>query len=230
MKKVLIAEPLHPLLRDERSFLDRSDVQVYLAATSDEALEIHRADRVDLIISRSDLPGMDSDLFCRTLRQDAAYGAVPLIMACPDVAGSVKPGSRCKPDVVLPEPVHPVILIAKAREYLRMPSRESIRVTLQAAVDVRAPHGAPFACRAGNISSTGMLIETDRILQEGLALACRFYLPVARLVEAQGKIVRFIERSPGSDSRQYGLLFTSLAPEMRERITAYVRESAAGSG
>ena len=45
MKKVLIAQDIHGLLESGDTFLSRKDISVFVAATNDELLGLHRAQR-----------------------------------------------------------------------------------------------------------------------------------------------------------------------------------------
>ena len=47
MKKILIAQEIIDILQQKNSFLERADMLVLAAASNDEALAIHRAERAD---------------------------------------------------------------------------------------------------------------------------------------------------------------------------------------
>lgn len=227
MKKVLIAHELHALLEQDRSFLDRTDMQVFVAATNDEVLNIHRAERVDLIISKLDLPGMASENLYGLIREDAVLRTVSTIMGCANTPEAIKKSSHCRVNAVLLEPLHPVLIMAKAQQLLDIAARESIRVLLGVVIDGRFGEEA-FYCRTKNISSTGMMIETRKRLVEGARLTCQFYLPDATKIQASGKIVRIIQQTSGGGDQQYGLMFTDIAPETKQLLADYVESSRRG--
>jgi DNA-binding response OmpR family regulator len=221
MKKVLIAHELHSLLEQDRSFLERTDIQVFLAATNDEVLNIHRAERVDLIIAKLDLPGMDSEKLYGLIREDAILRTVSTILCCTNASAAIKQSSRCRVNAVLLEPVHSVLLVAKAQQLLDIAARESIRVLLGLVIDGRSG-GEAFYCRTKNISATGMMIETRKHLVEGARLTCQFYLPDATKIQTAGKIVRIIQQTSGAEDHQYGLMFTDIDPEIKQRLAGFV--------
>ncbi len=227
MKKALIAKDIHALLEQDRTFLDRTDVQVFTAATNDEVLRIHRAERVDLIMTRLDLPGMASEELFRLIREDPSLRTVSVIMACANTPEAIKESSRCRVNAVLLDPLHALLLMAKAQQLLNIAAREAIRVLLGVIVDGRFGEEA-FYCRSKNISASGMLIETRRRLAEGTRLSCQFYLPDATKIDATGKIIRIIEYTPGEDGHQYGLMFTDIAPEARKRLAEFVESARNG--
>jgi len=228
MKKVLIAQELHALLEQDRSFLDRTDMQVLVAATNDEVLAFHRAEQVDLIISKLDLPGIASEKLYGLIREDAALRTVSTILCCANTPEAIKKSSHCSVNAVLLEPLHPVLLMAKAQQLLDIAARENIRVLLGVVIDGRFGEEA-FYCRTKNISATGMMIETRKRLVEGARLTCQFYLPDATRIQTSGKIVRIIQQTSGDGELQYGLMFTDIAPETKQLLAGYVESSRQGS-
>jgi len=228
MKKVLIAQDLHSLLEQDHSFLDRTDLQVFVAATSDEMLATHRAERVDLILSKLDLPGMSGERLFGLIREDAELRTVSAIMCCANTPEAIKSSSQCRVNAVLLEPLHPVLIMAKAQQLLDIAARESIRVLLGVVVDGHFGEEA-FYGRTKNISASGMMIETRKRLAEGARLMCQFYLPDAIRIQASGKIVRIIQQTSSNGDQQYGLMFTDIASETRQLISDFVESSRQGS-
>jgi len=221
MKKILITHDLHALLEQNDTFLKRADIKVFIAATNDEALNIHRLERVNLIITQLDMPGMASEQFCSMIRKDEILSSVSVIMVCADTPEAIYRTAQCRANAVLQYPVHPFVLMVKAQQLLDIAARKTLRVLLSATVEGRIEE-EPFVCRVRNISTTGMLIECDTPLDEGARLYCVFYLPNAIKIEVSGKIIRSLEQSPGHKDHQFGLLFTDITAETKRLLTAYV--------
>ncbi len=228
MKKILIAQDIRVILEKDKSLLNRTDLAVFSAATNDEALKIHRAERVNLIITHLDMPGMTSEEFCSLIREDECLRVVSMIMVCADIPAEIEQSSRCRANAVLLRPVHPLVLMVKAQQLLDVAARETLRVLLNASVDSRS-ESESFFCRSRNISATGMLIESDKPLDEGARLSCIFYLPNAKKIQAAAKIVRAIERAPGDEDHRYGLMFTDIAPEARQQLLDFVEQTSLNS-
>jgi CheY-like chemotaxis protein len=224
MKKVLIAKEIHSLLEKDNSFFDRTDLTVFVAASNDEALKIHRAKRVDLIITQLEMPGMTSEQFCSLIREDADLRSVSLIMVCENTPAAIERGERCRANAVLLQPVHPIVIMVKAQQLLEIAARETIRVLLNVRADSHS-RDESFYCRTRNISATGMLIETDTPLADGARLSCFFYLPNAKKIQVSGKIIRTIEQAAGDEDHQYGVMFTDITPEVRKLLNDYVEYS-----
>ncbi len=224
MIKILIARDLHSLLQPNETFLNRTDLRVFVAATNDEALKIHRVERVNLIITQLDMPGMACEQFCSLIREDEDLRAVSMIMVCADTPEAIDRSAQCRANAVLLHPVHPFVLMIKAQQLLDIAAREMLRVLLSASVDGRVDD-EPFYGRVRNISATGMLIECDTSLAEGARLYCKFYLPNAKKIEVSVKIIRSLEQSPGHEVRQYGLMFTDITAEAKRLLADYVEHA-----
>ncbi len=225
MKKILVAQELHALLKNENSVLNRSDSSIFTAATNDELLKIHRAEQVALIITQLDMPGMPTEQFCSVLREEANLRAVSLIMVCGNNPAAIEKSSRCRANAVLLRPVHPHLLVVKALQLLEIASRDTYRVLLSANIEGRSKDNS-FFCRSRNISATGILIETDKPLAEGAHLSLSFFLPDAKQVQASGKIVRTLAQTPGEKSNQYGLMFTEIASDAKRLLMEFVEKKA----
>lgn len=224
MKKIVITQHLHEVLEQEKTFLSRDDIKVFIVATHDEALRLHQSEKADLIITHLNTPGMSCERFIARVREDAALRTVSVILVCANTPEAIKASSHYGANAVLLEPVHPILLIAKAQQLLFIAARESLRVILTAKVDGQSDEG-PFYCRTLNVSASGMLIETDKRLDDGARLICQFFLPNAKRILFFGKIIRNIERMPLGEEYQYGLMFTDLTPEARKMLEAYVEET-----
>jgi CheY-like chemotaxis protein len=221
MKKVLIAQDIYSLLDREETFLDRSDIKVFVALTNDELLNVHRAEQADLIITQLDMPGMATERICAVIREDSGLRGVSMILSCANTPRAIRAGSQCRANAVLLEPLHPLVLTLKAQQLLSIAAREMLRVAMTAQVDSK-DSGDPFSCSTGNISVTGMLIATATCLAEGARLSCRFSLPGTGPIRASGKIIRITEPSHRDGSYQYGLMFTDVAPGDKQLIADYV--------
>ena len=57
MKKIIIDETIAASIGKGSSILQRKDMKLFTVKTNEEVMSIHRAERVNLIISRVDLPG-----------------------------------------------------------------------------------------------------------------------------------------------------------------------------
>jgi Tfp pilus assembly protein PilZ len=77
-----------------------------------------------------------------------------------------------------------------------------------------------FFCYALDISSTGLLIETDMILKKGKIVSCLLSLPDSRQITVHGKIMRVTIKS--NDIYRYGINFYDLKTDTRSAIEAFI--------
>ena len=226
MKKIVVAKDINAILRKKNTFLDRADMRIFTATTTDEVLQIHRAVHVDLVVISLDMPGMSSEQLCSHLREDAKQGAVLIIMVCAHTRRAVEQSARCGADAVLTRPIKPAQLLAKAKTLLNLSWRETYRVLLNVAVDGNTS-GNHFVCNSLDISLDGILIETDQKLNVGDRLSCSFFLPHGSQIQTTGEIARIVNPAPGVKSNWYGVHFLDVSPEAEKALEAFIDTNAA---
>jgi c-di-GMP-binding flagellar brake protein YcgR len=101
--------------------------------------------------------------------------------------------------------------------------RKGYRVLLRAKVK-GSKDEAVFFCTSQNISATGILIETDRVLKAGEEINCSFYLPGSAHITADGEVVR-TANSGGGRHHHYGIRFTAISPTDSREIERFIAES-----
>ena len=223
MKKILIAEALKSYIAKEKSFLKREDITVYSAATTDDMLKIHRSEKVSLIISQIDMPGMSAEQLCAQIRNDEALRQVSLLMISPDTSSDRERASRCKPNAIMTLPVNTAQLLEKAQLLLDIPWRGSFRVLLSVAVE-GDDKGNAFFCGSENISSSGLLIETDRAILKNDRVTCKFFLPGSEQIVVRGEVVRIMKRDAGKNVYQYGIRFLEIDQSAQTSIASFVKK------
>jgi DNA-binding response OmpR family regulator len=225
LKKILIERDIHKVLRRQVSFLDRSEMKVFTAASNDEVLQLHRAELMDLIILQLDMPGMSTEQLCSLIKKDLELRTVWIIIVCACDSAEMERSLRFGANAVVLNPVKPPLLLAKARQLLNVPWRETYRVKLS--VSVGGFGGDPsFFHRSLNITTTGILIETNQTFKHGDRVVCSFVLPDATGIQATGEVVRTIKQASGAAANRYGIHFVDLAPEKKEAIENYLESKA----
>lgn len=79
MKKVLIVDDEPEVVELISIVLDRDDLQLLEAYDGDEALEIVRAERPDLMLTDLMMPGLDGTELCRRVKADPASSAMMIV-------------------------------------------------------------------------------------------------------------------------------------------------------
>jgi DNA-binding response OmpR family regulator len=223
MKKILIAETLRAYLAKEKNFLRREDIIVYSAATTDDLLKIHRSEKVNLIISQIDMPGMSAEQLCAQIRNDEALRQVSILMISPDKSTDRERASRCKPNAIMTLPIDTAQLLEKAQLLLDIPRRGSFRVLLSVAIE-GDDKGNAFFCGSENISPTGLLIETDRVISKNDRVTCKFFLPDSEQIVVSGEVVRIMKRDAGKNANQYGIRFLKIDQKAQTSIASFIKE------
>lgn len=225
MKKIIIADAIKTVIINGNSFLRRSDIQVLIFRTNDELLEIHRQEKANLIITSLDMPGMINDELYALIRNDSELRQVSLIMLCADNAAERERAERCKPNAVLTLPLDVDLLIEKAQQFLNISGRESYRVLLSVKIDGNNKDRS-FFCKSENISATGLLLETDRVLSKGDRVLCSFFLPGSHRISLTGEVVRDMKKASGTAVNRYGIRFFKVSADDKAAIEQFVDKKA----
>jgi CheY-like chemotaxis protein len=218
MKKILIVDDLVAFVEKEKSLLSRADFQIFTATSGKKALALHRAERMDLIITDLHMSDIDGDKLCSTVRKDPGLKSVSIIIVCDGTRADVERVTICGANAHLTKPIRPVQLVEKVGQLLDVPERKSYRVVLKVTV-----HGSnrreSFFCSSRNISATGMLIETEKILNKGDKVSCAFFLPNADRITAEAEIMRVARDGTGY---QYGIRYLDLPPKFKAQINDFI--------
>jgi response regulator RpfG family c-di-GMP phosphodiesterase len=227
MKKVLIASDLKDQYIKSGSFLNRADIVILSAATNDEMLKIHSAEKADLILTKVDMPGISSEELFESLRRRKDLRDVSIIIICEDTPTHRSRAVQCGANAVLIQPVDAARLHMKAQEFLNVAPRQSYRVTLKVSVEGKFKN-KPFLYRTDNISATGMLIlaeiKTGEMLVQGDLLSFSFYLPDGRQINAHGTVERIIPQTIVSNVFLYGIRFTDLTPDSKSALEIFIKK------
>jgi len=225
MIKIIVSSDIKTSIAQQKSFFDRADVRVFTADSNEEALMIHQAEKVNLIIAQLKRLGMTSRQFCSLIRTNPELSRVLLILICANIRSEIEESSQCKADSVLTRPFNTEVLLETAQELLGISLRAALRVLLQ--VTVEGTVGAlSFFCRSVNISATGMLIEAEQSLTMGDSITCSFFLPASAQIIASAEVIRIIKQSRGFAPTLYGIRFTRIDPETRRAVEEFVEKNA----
>jgi len=227
MKKVLMANELKSQCMSNNSSLSRSSILVFSAATNDEMLKIHSKEKVDLIITKIDLPGLTSEELFDNIRQRKELRGVSTIIICENTPIHLARCTRCGVNAVLTLPIDTAQLHAKMQQLLDIAQRQAYRVTLKVSVEGKFKN-KPFLYRTDNISATGMLItaeiRAEEMLTLGDLLSFSFYLPDGIQISAHGTVERIIPQTIAANVCLYGIKFADLTLSDKSSIETFVKK------
>lgn len=223
MKKVLIANDLKHLFMEKDSFLNREDITIFTAETNDEALKIHIEEKVDLIVTKLDQPGLRSEELFKIINQSRELREVLTIVIRDSTLFHRERCKRCGAHAVFTNPIDIALLHLKIHQFLDVAPRQSYRVALNVAVEGKF-NNRPFLYRTENISATGMLIKAEEIFVQGDQLSLSFYLPDGTRVSARGEVMRIIKQGNAPGACQYGIKFMDIAPSVQSLIDTFIKK------
>ncbi len=223
MKKVLLANNLKSLFTAKKGFLDRANIRLYAAHTNDEVLEIHQEEKVTLIVTQLDMPGIQSEELFNIIRNSEQLRAVSTIIICKDTLVHRERCKQCSANAVFTLPVDAALLNIKAQQFLNVAPRRFYRVPLAVAIQGTFRNG-PLPFWTENISSGGMLIKMQEPLSKGDGIYFSFFLPDGTHVSGYGEIARVVEQATAPDPFFYGIKFTNVDPNDQSAIEAAVRK------
>ncbi len=220
MKTILIVDDTPLGLAALRQALARPGITVLEANSGRMALEVHRRERVDLIVIDLSMPGLDGLEVTRRIRADATLRAVSILMFSDNARDTTR--RRCLDagaNAFLSTPFENAELLARVLQLLDVATRKNTQLLAQVEVRGGGTSIAPFIGRILNLSVSGLLLEAEPRLEVGHELAITFFVPGGQTqAKADGRVVR---RVTGHESR-WGLRFTTLDPLGRQALKEYI--------
>lgn len=222
MKKIVIPGRLAGILTAEANLLRRAEVTVFTSSSNAEALALHQAEKVDLIAADLVDPLLTGETFCLRVRAEDSLRQVAILLLCRDTELERRRAGSCHANGILYLPVQPDALIESVAQLLAVAERRCYRVLVQVRTEV-ARRRETFHCISRNISVSGILLETDKLLAAGERISCAFFLPDGRQVCTEGEIVRAAVQSNGR--RHYGVRYAGLDEDTQRTLEEFVRLS-----
>ncbi len=218
MKKILIADSLKYLVSGE-NILNRANILILTAASSQEILSIHKSEKADLIIIDLDMPGMSGDEFCSLLRKEPDH--VKVLIAVEPKETDIKRAEQCGANTYITKPINSALFFSKIASLLDVQTRKAYRMPVKATVAGEMGN-VKLTASTINISSTGILIESEQPLNIRDIINCSFLLPGTLAISVTGEIVRILKK-PAGNIYQYGIRFTSISASAQRIIEDFVK-------
>jgi len=206
MKKIIIARTILHAIGSHDTIFQRSNITTFSARTSEEVLNLHGIHKADVIITEEGLPLMGGIKLCSVIRNDARLKDVSVILICEGIEPSLSQCRDAKANIVLSKPIDFPQLTWKVSELLLAPQRQDMRTLLHVSLK-GMEKSSTFLGVSHNLSISGMLFETDRVLKKGDRMTCTFQLGRREIV-AEAEVKRLVKLSSGRFL--YGVRFVSL--------------------
>lgn len=177
---VLLVDDIELVLELEESFLDRTGFHLLTARNGQEAIDLAKKHRPNIVFMDLYMPQMDGDEACRRIKTHPELSQTAVIM----VTEGVRPGdlARCHEsgcDDILLKPIKRESFIAIFHKWLqgtvRIAPRVDARLNLRYGEEQNLLNNYSV-----NLSTGGVFIETENILSPDTALCVEFMLPESR--------------------------------------------------
>jgi DNA-binding response OmpR family regulator len=218
MKKIIITDTLRDFVQQNITLFDGQGYKPFFVKSGEEALEVHRNEKADLIIIEPDFPDLTCEEFCSAVRGEAALKRVSTLVVCSDKLSEIERCQRCGANDYI-QPLTPATFLRKTTRLLNISERTSYRVIVKVSVKTGS-EAMHFFCTSQNMSRSGLLLETDKVLSKGDNVTCSFFLPNSVRIVTQGEVVRIVEKGEGS--KEYGVKFVNMSPLVQSRIASFI--------
>ncbi len=220
MKKIIIAPSVQRIIGEGNSLFGRGSIGIFPAASCEEILDLHRTHNADLIISESGLRVMGGVKMCSTIRKDPHLKSVSIIMISDSSDPSFHEYRIAGSNQVLAAPVDAVSLFSTVSQMLMVQARLAVRIPLKLTMEGRSKQ-ENFIAISHDISVSGLLLESGRILQVGERLECTFTVN-SRVVNVECVVVR-TQKAGGNFL--YGVKFLHLDAKTFVLIEHFVKSN-----
>ena len=219
MKKVLLTSSSKAFLERNMNLLMNKGFQFFTATTGTETLKLHREYLFDLILSELELDDMNGCTLCTEVRKAEPSRPVSVVLICSDTAENLEKAERCGAAAILVRPLKPTQLLVTIGSIIDMQLARSKRVEFISDVVVKK-QTIEFHSVSRDISTTGILIESDHQLDLGDRISCQFRLFDSCHTQTEAEVARCVV-SPKS-RKLYGVKFIDLSSQGRNAIGRYV--------
>lgn len=225
--KILLVDDVKLFIELEKSFLKHSAVQVLTASNGEEALEIVRRERPDLIFMDLNMPKMDGVTCCTAIKADPELLFIPVIMVT--TAGREEEVALCRQagcEDFLTKPVDRRLFLEKARRFLPDVERREPRIATETPVLFRLGPDT-IATTIIDVSNGGIYLasELEVALHQEIELA--FFIPGSNhgIISARGRVAWVNlphERKKWLLPVGFGVEFTAIPEELHRRVKEWV--------
>ncbi|MDA8086331.1 MAG: response regulator [Nitrospiraceae bacterium] len=218
MKKILIVDGLEPFIREEKNILSRLDFRVLTTKSGREALEIHRREKADFILIDLNTPDMAGDELARTVRLDPALKHVSIVIVSSMKKADLERCASSGANDYITRPIDSKKLLAKVSRLIDVPQRKDLRVLIKARL-IGSVGQQPFFGTTCDISVSGLLLETEKVLAKSDLISCSFFIPETERVQAKAEIVRVCREEK---MFHYGARFVEIPERDRKIVEDFI--------
>jgi CheY-like chemotaxis protein len=189
--KILLVDDTKLLLEIGKSFLANSPVRVLTAQNGEEAMEVMKKERPDLVILDQCMPKMSGVECCAAMRSTPTLKGISVIM----ISGSASKEDQAAfaqvgCNAFLAKPLDRQLFLEKVRTFLPSIDRRELRVSCRMPLAMEIP-GAVFTGVSEDLSLGGIYAATEHLIPAETRISLRFRLPGRAdnpLIVAKGRV------------------------------------------
>lgn len=117
-KKILIVDDEPDLLKVTVTRLEVSGYEVFQAVSSEDAIEVLKENRPDLILLDLLLPNMQGDVLCKELKADKDLRTIPIVLFTASIIRVPEKVKEMGADDYIMKPFEPEDLLFKIKKFI----------------------------------------------------------------------------------------------------------------
>ena len=220
MTTILLGKECSPSLETDDSVLQRSEVHVVWAETTDAFIPLAREHRPDLVVLDPHVAGFDAFACARGILE--ALGGKVRVLVIGNTADQERAEAAGVAGIVT-RPLTQARLVEAVRRYAPVTERKKDRAEVAIKVEL-VRGGLTGLAYTRDLATDGCFLLTHEAFTVGDAVVLSFHLPGpgGREVRVEGEVVRV--QPPGIAVR-----FTTLSPADRVEIGRFLRSQGSGA-
>ncbi len=203
-------------------------VLVKAASNYDEAQNYLSKGNIDVIVINMDYSGVDSLEATKHLKSLDEYNTVPIVLTSVQTSAGVRNSAlHAGADKFIEQPLPRSYFIEQLKGLLEQQTRSTSRLELESDVEFKWEKNKE-SCKIADLSSSGILLDTECSLGDGLLVSLKFGLPGEKQdIRVQGEVVRTIEFNENHPNRQtgVGIRFVEFKGDSEDRLSAFIAKS-----
>jgi DNA-binding response OmpR family regulator len=212
----------------DRAGYRKMGVQVSAANSLREATEILQTKEIDVVVINMDFDGIDAPAIIGHLKADERFKDMPVVTTSVRSSATVRNKAlNAGADLFIEQPLPRHYFIEKIKSTLDQQTRTTERISVHGEVELLWAKGQ-FSSPVGDLSSSGMLISTEEVINDGTSVELKFVLPgYKKELTVKGEVVRTIRYSNSSPLRMTGLgvRFVEFHGDSQKRLESYIEKS-----
>lgn len=207
----------------DRAGYRKMGVLVKAAATYDEAMSYLQPGSIDLIVINMDYNGIDALTVTKHLKTQRSFDEIPVVMTSVQTSARVRKSAlEAGADMFVEQPLPRQYFIEKLKKLLEQKTRTDERVNFGGVVEFEID-GEKDSCEIGDLSSSGILLSSDRSIPDGTLVQVSFEIPgYKKPIQVNGEVVRTIRSKDPERKSGIGVRFTSFQGDSEKRLEKHI--------